>query len=43
MDVASDADRHLGITLGLQVVDSLVSIVFREVLTIPTFFFSFIY
>ena len=35
-DVASGADRHLDITFGLQVVDSLVSVVFREALTIPT-------
>ena len=34
-DVASGADRHLDITFGLQVVDSLVSIVFREALNHP--------
>ena len=43
MDVASGADRHLDITFGLQVVESssLVSILFREVLTIPTSPFPF--
>ena len=29
------ADRHLDITFGLQVVDSLVSVVFREALNHP--------
>ena len=34
MDVASGADRHLGITFGLQAVESSshVSIIFREAL-----------
>ena len=37
-DVASGADRHLDITFGLQVVEisSLVSVLLREVLAIPT-------
>ena len=37
-DVASDADRHLDITFGLQVVESssCVSVPFREAFSIPT-------
>ena len=42
MDVASCADRHLGITFGLQAVESLshVSVLFREAFSHPyiTFF-----
>ena len=34
-DLTSGADRHLDITFGLQVVDSLVSVVFREALNHP--------
>ena len=37
MDVASGADRHLGITFGLQAVESSfhVSVLFREVFSHP--------
>ena len=34
-DVASGADRHFDITFGLQVVDSLVTVIFREALKHP--------
>ena len=41
MYVASGADRHLDITFGVHLVESssLLSVLFREHLTIPTTFF----
>ena len=44
MGVVSGTDRHLDITLGLQVVESssLVSILFREAFNHPYIFFFYL-